>query len=140
MTTPTWDHAAALEPEECIRLLSSARLGRVGLNTPDGPQVLPVNHAVVNGTIVFRTDLYGVLADGTDGVVVAFEADELDDRMRSGWSVLVVGLAEHVEEHADVVDAFQRLGHPWAPGPRPLVARIVPARVTGRRFSSGTPS
>ena len=42
-------------------------------------------------SIVFRTDLYGVLADGTDGEVVAFEVDELDDRMRSGWSVLVTG-------------------------------------------------
>jgi nitroimidazol reductase NimA-like FMN-containing flavoprotein (pyridoxamine 5'-phosphate oxidase superfamily) len=138
MTTPMWEHVVALEPEECVRLLSSARLGRVGLNTPDGPQVLPVNHAVMDGAIVFRTDLYGVLADGAQGDVVAFEVDELDDRMRSGWSVLVVGRAEHVEEHAEVADAFRRLGQPWAPGPRPLVARIVPSRVTGRRFTGGT--
>lgn len=139
MTTPTWGQAETLDPEECMRLLSSARLGRVGLTTPDGPQVLPVNHAVLDGAIVFRTDLYGVLADGTHGTVVAFEVDELDDRMRSGWSVLVIGTAEHVTEHTDVAEAFGQLGQPWAPGPRPLVARIVPSRVTGRRFTDNRP-
>jgi nitroimidazol reductase NimA-like FMN-containing flavoprotein (pyridoxamine 5'-phosphate oxidase superfamily) len=140
MTTPVWQHSVTLEAEECMRLLSSARFGRVGLSTADGPQVLPVNHAVLDGAVVFRTDLYGVLADGTDGEVVAFEVDELDDRMRSGWSVLVVGRAEHVEGQAEVAEAFGRLDGPWAPGPRPLVARIVPSRVTGRRVTSGTPS
>ena len=118
-----------------MRLLSSARWGRVGLTTPDGPVVLPVNHAVLDGSVVFRTDLYGVLADGTDGAVVAFEVDELDDRMRSGWSVLVTGRAEHVEAPVEVAEAFGRLDQPWAPGPRPLVARIVLTRVTGRRFT-----
>jgi hypothetical protein len=137
MTTPTWGHVEALEPAECMRLLASARLGRVGLTTPDGPQVLPVNHTVLDGTIVFRTDLYGALAAGTRDDVVAFEADELDDLMRSGWSVLVVGRAEHVEEHAEMAEAFRRMGQPWAPGLRPLVARIVPSRVTGRRFTRG---
>jgi nitroimidazol reductase NimA-like FMN-containing flavoprotein (pyridoxamine 5'-phosphate oxidase superfamily) len=125
----------ALEPDECMRLLASVRLGRVGLSTPAGPLVLPVNHTVLDGTIVFRTDLYGTLADGTRDGTVAYEADELDDSMRSGWSVLVVGRAEHVEDPVDVSDVYRRMGVPWAPGPRPLVARILPTKVTGRRFT-----
>jgi nitroimidazol reductase NimA-like FMN-containing flavoprotein (pyridoxamine 5'-phosphate oxidase superfamily) len=117
-----------------MRLLSQVRLGRVGFTSSSGPQVLPVNHTVLDGSIVFRTELYTSLADGTRGSTVAFEADELDDGMRSGWSVLVVGRADHVEDVADMQDVFSRMGQPWAPGSRPLVARIVPSEVTGRRF------
>lgn len=62
------------------------------------------------------------------------KADKLDDRMQSGWSVLVVGLAEHVEDHAKMAEIFTRIGQPWTPGSRPPIARIVPSQVTGRRF------
>lgn len=133
--TTMWTQAESLEPAECLRLLSSARLGRVGFSAPEGPQILPVNHTVLDGAVVFRTDLYSSLAEATHGSTVAFEADELDDRMQSGWSVLVVGSAEHVEDHDEMVDVFARMGQPWAPGSRPLLARIVPSTVTGRRFS-----
>jgi len=132
--TSTWARMTPLEPAECMRLLSSARLGRVGLCGPAGPQILPVNHTVLDGAVVFRTDIYGVLAEGTRGSTVAFQADEIDDRLQSGWSVLVVGRAEHVEERDEMVAAFSRMGEPWAAGNRPLVARISPSQVTGRRF------
>jgi hypothetical protein len=75
-----------------------------------------------------------VIAEGTREVDVAFEADELDDLMQSGWSVLVTGRAEHVEDPEDVAEIFRRMGEPWAPGSRPMVVRIRPAEVTGRRF------
>jgi nitroimidazol reductase NimA-like FMN-containing flavoprotein (pyridoxamine 5'-phosphate oxidase superfamily) len=129
-----WTQAEVLETEECLRLLSEVRLGRLAFTSPTGLQVLPVNHTVLDGAIVFRTDLYSALADGTRGAEVAFEADELDDRMQSGWSVLAVGEAHHVEDPAEMADLFHRAGEPWAPGSRPLVARIVLHRVTGRRF------
>jgi nitroimidazol reductase NimA-like FMN-containing flavoprotein (pyridoxamine 5'-phosphate oxidase superfamily) len=132
--TTLWNSSVALEAAECMRLLSVARLGRVGFTSAVGPQVLPVNHTVLDGSIVFRTELYSSLADATRAGTVAFEADELDDRMRSGWSVLVVGQAAHVEDFGDMEDVFRRMGQPWAPGSRPLVARILPSQVTGRRF------
>jgi len=132
--TTTWQRAETLSLAECWTLLRSARMGRVGLWDDRGPQVLPVNHNVVDETIVFRTDLYSSLAEGSRGSRVAFEADELDDRMESGWSVLVVGRAEHVEDPAELAALHARLDEPWAPGSRPLVARIVPDQVTGRRF------
>jgi uncharacterized protein len=91
------------------------RLGRVGWSGPQGPQVLPVNHRVLDGAIVFRTNLYSALADGTREAVVAFEADELDDRMRSGWSVLAVGRSEHLEDPAEIKEVFRRIDDPWAP-------------------------
>jgi hypothetical protein len=98
-----------------MRLLASVRLGRLASTSPEGPHVLRVNHSVLEGT-------------------VALEADELDDRMTSGWSVLVRGRAEHVEDRTEMADLFRRMSQPWAPGSRPLVARVGPAHVTGRRF------
>ena len=134
MPPALWSQAESLEPDECLRLLSSARVGRLGFTAPTGPQVLPVNYTLLDGAVVLRTDLYSTIADGTRGTVVAFEVDELDDRLQSGWSVLAVGEAHHVEDHAEMADLVRRAGEPWAPGSRPLVARIVPSRVTGRRF------
>jgi nitroimidazol reductase NimA-like FMN-containing flavoprotein (pyridoxamine 5'-phosphate oxidase superfamily) len=86
--TTLWTRTETLEPDECLRLLASARVGRVGFTSPAGPRVLPVNHTVLDGAVIIRTDLYSALADGTRGTVVAFEADELDDRLQSGWSVM----------------------------------------------------
>ena len=130
----TWSRSEALEPADCMKLLSSVRWGRVAWTGDAGPQVLPVNHSVLDGNIVFRTDIYSTIADATREGTVAFQADELDDRMLSGWSVLVVGRPEHVEDLPEMRELFRRMGEPWAPGSRPLVARIFPAQVTGRRF------
>jgi uncharacterized protein len=132
--TATWRRTEQLRAAECLTLLSSVRLGRVGWSGPQGPQVLPVNHRGLDGAIVFRTNLYSALADGTREAVVAFEADELDDRMRSGWSVLAVGRSEHLEDPAEIKEVFRRIDDPWAPGSRVLVVRITPEQVTGRRF------
>jgi nitroimidazol reductase NimA-like FMN-containing flavoprotein (pyridoxamine 5'-phosphate oxidase superfamily) len=133
----TWQRAEALDVGECMQLLSTVRLGRCAWAGEEGPQVLPVNHAVVDGQVYFRTDLYGVLAEATRSTAVAYEADELDDRMQSGWSVLVVGTADQVDDPDEVATLFRRLDEPWAPGSRPVVVRITPSRVTGRRFSKG---
>ena len=129
----TWSSAVALEEDQCRRLLESARVGRVGICTADGPAVLPVNYRLLDGAILFRTQLDSVLAEGTRDGVVAFEVDELDDRLENGWSVLVVGRAEHLAGQ-EMRDLFRRLDEPWAPGARPLVARIACTRVSGRRF------
>jgi len=131
--TSTWASAATLDRDECTRLLTSARVWRVGMCTPDGPVVLPVNYLYLDGAILFRTQLDSALAAGTQEGTVAFEVDELDDRLQSGWSVLVVGRAEHLQGQ-EMRDVFGRLDEPWAPGSRPLLARIECSTVTGRRF------
>ncbi|MDX6301679.1 MAG: uncharacterized protein QOF53_2893 [Nocardioidaceae bacterium] len=132
--TSTWQRVEPLDPPECMRLLASVRLGRLAWTADEGPHVLPVNHSVLEGNVVFRTDLYSTVAEATRSGTVAFEADELDDRLQSGWSVLVRGRAEHVEDPNEMAELFHRMGQPWAPGSRPLVARVIPSQVTGRRF------
>ena len=44
-----------LTPAECRRLIAAGGIGRIAFCTARGPVVLPVNFAVVPGTIVIRT-------------------------------------------------------------------------------------
>jgi nitroimidazol reductase NimA-like FMN-containing flavoprotein (pyridoxamine 5'-phosphate oxidase superfamily) len=125
----------ALSPPECLRLLTDKPVGRVGFWAPDGPQVLPVNHAVVDGNVVFRVAAHTAMARALHDSTVAFEVDDIDDLTRTGWSVLVVGKAEYVEDPSAMTEMWgRRLPDPWAPGTRTLVVRVVTQRVSGRRI------
>ena len=132
--TSTWQRVEPLEEAESMRMLDSVRWARCAWNGPEGPRILPVNHWVLDGSVFFRTALYGSLVEAANGQAVALEADELDDSLSSGWSVVVLGSAEQVEDPAEAAALFGRLGQPWAPGSRPVLVRISPSKVTGRRF------
>jgi len=132
--TSAWARVEVLDEAESMRLLGSARWGRFAWSGPAGPRILPVNYSVLDGNVFFRTGLYGSLADAASGNPVALEADELDDRLSSGWSVVILGRAEQLEDPAQVASLFRRMRQPWARGSRPVLVRIVPSEVTGRRF------
>src|SRR3954452_20793958 len=132
--TATWARMEPLDEAESMRMLGSVRWGRCAWAGPEGPRILPVNLSVLDGKVFFRTALYGSLADAAHGDAVAVEADELDDRLSSGWSVVVLGRAEQVEDPAEIASLFRRMPEPWAPGSRPVLVRVRPAQVTGRRF------
>lgn len=82
-----------LSRETCMELLGGSVVGRVAVSARALPAVFPVNYALRGSQIVFRTAADGVLARACDQSVVGFEIDELASDGRSGWSVLVVGLA-----------------------------------------------
>ena len=44
-----------LSPDECLRLLAGVPVGRVGLSVRAMPAVFPVNFALLDGEVVFRT-------------------------------------------------------------------------------------
>ena len=130
------DHAGleTLPFDECLRLLASVPLGRIGFRADGEVVILPVNHAVDGQDIVFRTARGSKLAAAGDRDQVAFEADD-DERTRSGWSVLVNGRAEPVLQDAQI-RRLERLDlHPWATAvQRPFWVLIRPTSVTGRRI------
>jgi nitroimidazol reductase NimA-like FMN-containing flavoprotein (pyridoxamine 5'-phosphate oxidase superfamily) len=132
--TSIWSRFEPLDETECLRMLGSVRWGRCAWTEPEGPRILPVNVTVLDGNVFFRTGLYGSLADATRGTAVALEADELDDHLSTGWSVVVLGEASQVEDPDEVASLFRRMGEPWAPGSRPVLVRIVPHQMTGRRY------
>ncbi|MEW1913356.1 pyridoxamine 5'-phosphate oxidase family protein [Kitasatospora sp. NPDC085895] len=121
-----------LTEQECWERLGTHGVGRIALPGERFPLVLPVNYTVDGRAVAYRTADFGAAAAAA-GEDVAFEVDRVDDRRRSGWSVLLGGRAERVREP----EAQQRLtglaaAEPWAGGHRSLWIRIVPERVTGR--------
>lgn len=123
-----------LDEDACYRLLSTVEVGRVVATAGALPLVVPVTFALDGRAVVFRTTPSGTLASATRGAVVAFEADVIDPRTRSGWSVVVTGVAAPVEEVSDLVRVEQLGLVPWAAGERDHYVRITPGLVTGRRL------
>ena len=120
-----------LGADECRRLLATQCLGRIAVSEPgSAPHVVPVNFALYEGDVVFRT------GDGTkfrllQSQPVSFQVDCADPYHQIGWSVLVRGHASEVpaaeiEDHVHV-EAF-------APGDKPHWIRLVPDVITGRRI------
>jgi nitroimidazol reductase NimA-like FMN-containing flavoprotein (pyridoxamine 5'-phosphate oxidase superfamily) len=123
-----------LPPEECRELLAAKSVGRVGFNGPEGPQILPVNYVFHRRSIYFRTAAGSALADAMRNSRVAFEVDDVDEFLLAGWSVLVAGHAELVEDPKMLVELWGDQGPtPWAVGLRTQFVRIEPIRLTGRR-------
>ncbi|WP_306303452.1 helix-turn-helix domain-containing protein [Streptomyces sp. TP-A0874] len=125
-----------LDTEECRARLSTHGVGRVAVSLPEGPVIIPVNYSMVDDAVVFAT-APGSPAAVPAGTEAAFEVDRIDEAMSEGWSVLVVGHAEHVTDP----EAVRRLAAavysgPWAGGTRDLWLRILPERLTGRRILS----
>jgi len=139
-TQPDGPVLEELSRAECLRLLATASIGRISYTRQALPAVEPVNFGLQDGAIVIRTDAGGKLAAATRLAVVAFEADDLDPVLRSGWSVTVIGRCEEVTEAGDVAGLDQLGLESWAPGTRNHFIRIVPGIVTGQRLSRPSPS
>ena len=135
-----------MDPAECrARLASqSGGVGRLAFNTETGPTIYPVNFTVDERAVVFRTNPYSGLGALCYGVDVAFEVDHLDPKTHEGWSVVVKGHAEIIDNPADRdrLRSLRLQPQPWADGARPMYVRIPWREITGRvvgRDWLGTP-
>jgi nitroimidazol reductase NimA-like FMN-containing flavoprotein (pyridoxamine 5'-phosphate oxidase superfamily) len=118
--------------DDCRRRLAEESVGRVGLCTPAGPQIIPVNYIVDGDAIVFRTVPYGVLGSYARGTQLAFEVDHLDHATSAGWSVVATGRSSVVEEHEDLM-RYRDVGpQPWAGGSRFMYVRLPWRTLSGR--------
>lgn len=126
------DTLTALTRAQCWRLLTGQRVGRVVYTQAAMPACAPVNFAVYGNSIVFRTTEGSGFAAATRNAVVAFEVDRIDEESRSGWSVLVTGLASPVEDVGVLLRLEQLNLVTWAVGGGSSWVRIVPAVVSGR--------
>jgi nitroimidazol reductase NimA-like FMN-containing flavoprotein (pyridoxamine 5'-phosphate oxidase superfamily) len=125
-----------LDHAECLALLESCDVGRLGVVDGGQPLIFPVNYQLDGDTIVFRTDP-GTKLDTAPLERVAFEVDGLDPGRREGWSVLVQGVGQEITTAIDRTS--ERLRglpvEPWAGGPRAHWVRVVPRVISGRRVS-----
>ncbi|MBS1897867.1 MULTISPECIES: pyridoxamine 5'-phosphate oxidase family protein [unclassified Microbacterium] len=124
-----------LEESECWERIRRAPYGRIAVAAADEIDVFPVNHAVLDGTIVFRTAAGTKLLELTIRQRVVFEIDGADDA--EAFSVVVKGLAEEFDRDADTLAAERTGVTPWAPEPKDRWVRIRPTAVTGRIFARG---
>jgi uncharacterized protein len=130
---------AELDADECYRLLATHEIGRLAVSAEHYPLVFPVNYALDRGVVVVRTHP-GTKLTAAGHANVSFEVDEIDRRTRTGWSVLVRGLAEEVtgEHGAELIERTLASGaRPWAPGVHGRWLRIIPQGISGRRIVPG---
>jgi nitroimidazol reductase NimA-like FMN-containing flavoprotein (pyridoxamine 5'-phosphate oxidase superfamily) len=124
-----------LPAAEALRLLAGVVWGRVVFSHQALPAVRPVNHILDDGHIVIRAHSGAAVLDPAgSGAVVAYEADQLDETDRTGWSVIVTGTATLVRD-PDQLARYERLLQPWMDGAMENVVRISPDIVTGFRLT-----
>ena len=127
-----------LSREDSARLLTAGIAGRVGISTPTGPHIVPVNYAVHEDSILIRTTAYSLLGTYGRDAQLCFEVDQFDYELKRGWSVSVRGRASYVddpEELAEIARSWEP--RPWAEGQRHLVIRIPWTEVSGRQLGGG---
>lgn len=124
-----------LDVSTCERLLRRGAFGRIGLVTARGPEIVPVNYAVHEDSVLVRTAADGLLARYGNGAAVVFEVDAVDHDRWQGFSVIARGVGE-VAEHAPRGDAVSP--RPWASGERDLVFRVRWTELTGRSVGRTT--
>ena len=122
-----------LDEATCVELLESTPIGRIGFSTDGELLVLPVNFKWYEHSVVFRTLEGHKLSAAAEHQHVCFEVDHWDAGSRTGWSVVVQGVAREVTNWAE--DArLDELGLvPWAKAQwRPIWVRIEPTAISGR--------
>jgi uncharacterized protein len=122
-----------LDHDECLALLERSTLGRIAVVVDDRPHMFPVNFAIDGGSIVLRTD-DGTKLHAARKSWVAFECDGTDAVYHTGWSVCAGGIAEEVDNEAELAHLAKVPLALWCPGPTPTWLRIRPRSLTGRRI------
>lgn len=131
---------AVLSSAECMRRVARSHVGRLGFVHEGDVHILPINHAVLGDTVVFRSSWGAKLMTLTEGAAVCFEVDGFDPVTRTGWSVLIKGVIDWVEnEHLGERSRMQpsaswlpdQLGSRWV--------RIRPEEISGRQIDATDP-
>jgi len=126
--------------DECMRLLATQHLGRIGVVVAGRPVVLPINYVMDDSSIVFRTDDGTKFDAAVRGEFVAFEIDEVALEYHTGWSILVTGVAEEIVDPDEQRRAERLPLRAWAPGAKSHYLRVTPVTISGRRIVSPEPS
>ena len=135
LRAPAHDRLVELNRDDCLRRLGRAGVGRVAVSVGALPAIFPVNYAMLDSDIVFRTGPGTKLDAALVGSVVAFEIDHSDAMSHTGWSVLVVGKARPITDPVTLARAASLPLTPWADGQRDTFVRIETAVISGRQLT-----
>jgi nitroimidazol reductase NimA-like FMN-containing flavoprotein (pyridoxamine 5'-phosphate oxidase superfamily) len=126
------DGLEVLDRTECLRLLEGSNVGRVAGTCGALPVVVPVAYAMDGDSIVVESRRGTTPAFACGGEVVAFEVDNLHEHGHSGWTVMVTGVAEVVEDVREVA-RLRQLCRNDSPSWDKRFIRISSELVSGRR-------
>jgi uncharacterized protein len=131
---------SVLSADRCIELMETRGVGRAAICGQTGPMVYPVNYVVDGRSIVFRTSAYSALGTGSIEAGMAFEVDHIETDHNTGWSVVATGIAEHIDDEAELDDLRERglEPAPWVPGLRRTYVRLTWDAISGREVALST--
>lgn len=120
-----------LDERECWKFLRDHEFGRLAFRLVDEVHIAPINYAVDDRTLLFRTAEGSKLLGMVMHPSVAFEVDEVDEHRAT--SVILRGSARILDAHEEHRAENVPL-RPWAEGERHIVVEIAPFEVSGRDF------
>ena len=134
-TKPATRRVKTMTDLECVTQLSNTPVGRIAFLQDGMPSMAPVNYRWHEDTIVFRTQ-EGQKLVGSQGRPVCFEIDGWNRARKTGWSVLVKGIASEVTEWA-AKEQLEQIGlTPWTNDVwRRRWVQVLPMEVTGREIA-----
>jgi hypothetical protein len=97
--------------------------------------VLPINFLIDGRDVVFRTDA-GAKLTASQGGRVCFQADVAESVYRRGWSALAFGIANRIDDPAEIAGLQERAPRPWAGGHKAYWVRIHVEQWSGRRLAN----
>lgn len=138
MTTPTTPNRSSevLDVATCWSLLRGESIGRIAYIAEERPVIVPVNFAVIEDRIVFRSDP-GDKVSRVPLRHICMEADGRDDANHV-WSVVAEGVARDVTTalNAEYEKMREVLVPTFAPLHDPHWIAIDVESISGRRLST----
>jgi hypothetical protein len=124
----------ALSEGDALALLATVPVGRLVYSDRALPFVTPVNFILDGADVVIRAGRRSRLATHTPGNVVAFQADEISVVDRSGWSVVVTGRVQLIDDADEVarLDAWHL--QTWRPALSDRYLRLRPELISGQHL------
>lgn len=127
-------HLAETTAFDAWHLLGRAEVARVAWYDGTQVSIVPVNYAVSDGALWFRTTPESAIVRAGAGVEVAVEVDDVGSTEGSSWSVVLRSAVELVEPD-QAPDSIGEL-RIWPAGARNVYVRLEPSEISGRKLQS----
>jgi nitroimidazol reductase NimA-like FMN-containing flavoprotein (pyridoxamine 5'-phosphate oxidase superfamily) len=127
-----------LSYEKCEQLLRAGVFGRMALNRPTGPEVVPVNYVAVGDAVLVRTSPGSLRDRHADRAALVLEVDQVSYEQGHGWSVVARGRGERITADDLTEEERQAPGPPaWVDRDEVSWIRMRWMTLTGRRHGHG---
>jgi len=133
-TIPSAESASPMQilsEQDCWEILRRLEFGRIAYVVDGQLDLAPINYAVHNGEIVFRTAEGSKLSAVLAGDEVVFEVDEIDTH--EAVSIILRAIPREMP-HDEARWADQIRLRPWIATVKDHVVGLSPVQLSGRRF------